>query len=141
MASVHIFGSPDLVGNIHRAALPGIARDAFIRGRRVERVAKARLAASPRRIASGALLRSITTEPMRVAGGATGARVGSGLYYALWVHEGTGLFGPNHTPIVPKRRKFMRFIPEGSAEAVFARSVKGMPPNPFLRDAMGAALL
>ena len=54
--------------------------------------------------------------------------------YAAFVHEGTGLYGPHKTKIVPKDKKAL-FWP-GAAHPV--RSVRGMKGNPFLTDAAEA---
>jgi hypothetical protein len=51
--------------------------------------------------------------------------------YAGHVHQGTGLYGPHKTKIVPKKGKAL-FWP-GAAHPV--RSTKGMQANPFLRKA------
>jgi hypothetical protein len=51
--------------------------------------------------------------------------------YAKYVHEGTGLYGPHKTKIVPKGKKAL-FWP-GAAHPV--RAVKGMKANPFLLKA------
>lgn len=48
--------------------------------------------------------------------------------YAQYVHEGTGLYGPHKTKIVPKGKRAL-FWP-GAAHPV--RAVKGMKANPFL---------
>ena len=48
--------------------------------------------------------------------------------YAGYVHEGTGLFGPHKTKIVPKNKKALYW--PGAAHPV--RAVKGMHGNPFL---------
>ena len=67
--------------------------------------------------------------------------------YARYVEEGTGLYGPHHQKIVPKNGKFLVFPAKGKAtlggrvkreyagkpgSLVFARSVKGSKPQPFL---------
>lgn len=60
--------------------------------------------------------------------------------YALYVHEGTGIYGPKGAPIKPKTKRFLRFkLPDGTI--VYAKSVKGMPGRPFLVEALviGAA--
>ena len=46
---------------------------------------------------------------------------------------GTGIHGPKGRKIVPKKGKFLVF--EGKDGLVFARSVEGMKPQPFLRPA------
>ncbi len=77
--------------------------------------------------------------------------VGTNLDYALWLEEGTGLFGPLKKKIVPKRAKALRF-PAGSAgftlagrrrsgrggaqaSFVFAKSVKGIKPRRYAAQA------
>lgn len=54
--------------------------------------------------------------------------VGFTALYAKHVHEGTGLYGPHRTKIVPKNKKAL-FWP-GAAHPV--RAVRGMKGNPFL---------
>lgn len=51
--------------------------------------------------------------------------------YAKYVHEGTGLYGPHKTKIVPKGKKAL-FWP-GAPHPI--RAVKGMKGNPFLLKA------
>ncbi len=67
------------------------------------------------------------------------ARIGSNLPYALYVHEGTGVFGPRGAPIRPVRGRYLVFTPRGANRPVFARSVKGMPGRPFLLQALNDA--
>ncbi len=50
--------------------------------------------------------------------------------YASWVEFGTGIFGPSGTPIVAKG-KAMKF--EYKGKTIFAKSILGQPPQPFLR--------
>ena len=53
--------------------------------------------------------------------------------HGKWVHEGTGLFGPHRTHIVPTHFRFMLFNIGGKW---FQREkVKGQRPNPFLTNA------
>lgn len=86
MARVRI--SP-LVGARIRARLDTpLARDMLRRGQRVETAAKRRISHSPRRIDTGRLRSSLTTQPIR-RGPVPGVRVGSNVEYALYVHEGT----------------------------------------------------
>lgn len=75
---------------------------------------------------------------------------GSPLAYARYVHDGTGIYGPHATPIVPVTAKALKFEaravfagrrgptrqPKGKGSTVFAKSVKGMEGRPFLSDAM-----
>lgn len=61
-------------------------------------------------------------------------RVSSNVLYAMFVQSGTGIFGPSATPIVPVSASALVF--EIGGEMVFARSVLGMKPNPYLDRAM-----
>jgi hypothetical protein len=117
-----------------------VARDLIKRGIKVQSRAKRNLGGStgsgPRRVDSG-LLRATLGTQLRSDGGDLVMRVGSGLYYSLWVHNGTGLYGPRHTWIVPKAKKFMRWTDKGG-KVHFAKRVKGMKPNPYLKNALPA---
>lgn len=55
--------------------------------------------------------------------------------YSLFVHNGTGLFGPKKDFIRPKTAKFLSWI-GADGKRIYARKVKGMPGTPFLADAM-----
>lgn len=71
------------------------------------------------------------------------AQIGSDHPAALWVEEGTGVYGPHRSPIVPTRGRFMRFKPRRATRGgafVFARQVKGQPGKHYLRDAIDAAV-
>lgn len=136
MARVRI--SPDLGKKVQAAALDGIARDMQRRGLRVESAAKVRISGHPKRVNTGRLRSTIKAVPIRRRG-VPGSRIGTNVKYALLVHNGTGIYGPRHQPIRPKTKKFLRFIPKGGAHYVFAKSVRGMRPNPFLTDALIAA--
>jgi hypothetical protein len=66
-------------------------------------------------------------------------RVGTNVYYARWVHDGTGIYGPRRMVIKPKRAKALvwRSQLHGQKSGKFrgyvvVKSVKGMRPNPFL---------
>ena len=73
-----------------------------------------------------------------------------GSQVALWIDEGTGLFGPRHQRITPKAAQALRWMggPAGSlrltgsqrkgkagagAGYVFARSTKGMEARPYIQ--------
>lgn len=53
---------------------------------------------------------------------------------ARWVHDGTGVYGPRGTPIVPRKAKFMVFYIDGIK--FVRRSVLGQEPQPYLREAL-----
>lgn len=66
------------------------------------------------------------------------AQVGSDLQYARWAHDGTGIHGPHRTPIVPTKRKAMRFPGKGGA-IIFTKKSSGMVGQPYLAEALVAA--
>lgn len=120
----------------------GVYRDMLRRGLRVQTMAK-RLAP----VDTGRLRQSIAlgSEPRVVEGESTIAIVvGTDLEYAAAVHRGTGIFGPHHTPITPKRGKLLVFEVggpgRGGQRLVVARSVRGQPGRPFLKDALKAVV-
>lgn len=57
--------------------------------------------------------------------------------YAIFVHEGTGIYGPLGVPIVPKKANMLYW--EDSAGKHFSKSVKGQRPNPFMPRIAAAA--
>jgi hypothetical protein len=56
-----------------------------------------------------------------------------GVAHSKWVHNGTGLYGPHKTPIVPRRAPFLVFHYRG--RKWIKRSVRGQRPQPFLDQA------
>jgi hypothetical protein len=62
--------------------------------------------------------------------------VGSDLEYAGFVEEGTGLYGPRHSRIYPRRARVLRFRPKGGGAFVFAPSVAGSPGIHYLERAV-----
>jgi hypothetical protein len=103
------------------------------RGRKVQRHAQRNVKSR-----TGALARSIEVRQAMFAG-APGVEVYTNLYYALWVHDGTGIYGPTGRPIRPRRAQYMVFRGSGGA-LVYARSVRGQRSNPYLRDALRSAV-
>jgi hypothetical protein len=65
------------------------------------------------------------------AGGELAISVIAQTPYAMWVHEGTGIYGPLKRPIVPVHAKALSWIGADGVR-VFAKSVKGMRGRPFL---------
>lgn len=80
------------------------------------------------------------------------ADITAGTTYAVWRHEGTGVFA-GRPPLTPKRGRYMRFqrtrnigplLPQGGfrrgprkpSAVVYARSVRGQPGSPFLVSAI-----
>lgn len=118
----------------------GVVRDLLRRGLLVETQAKRNLGGigGPKRIDTGRLRASIATQVVH-RNGAPAVIVGTNVNYAILVHEGTGIYGPRHAPIRPRRAKRLRFKPKGSRRFVYARQVRGMAPNRFLANALTAA--
>lgn len=79
--------------------------------------------------ASGRLRQSIRTEDARLVSPtrATG-RVLAHAPYAIYQHEGTGIYGPYRRRIRPKRAKALRFFWRKAGGIVFFKSVKGAKP-------------
>ncbi len=78
-------------------------------------------------------------------------RVGTNLDYAVFVHEGTGIYA-GRGPIKPKKGKYLswpvknnsgqggrRYKAGATQRYAFAKQVKGQPGQPFLRNALDAA--
>ncbi len=77
---------------------------------------------------------------------------GSDEPHALWVHNGTGIYGPNRTPIRPRSGQYLVFtpyriigvrtgtgvggirIPKNKRRSVRSRQVRGQPATPFLTE-------
>lgn len=121
---------------IHSYVHELMLRDLERRGQRVQARARRLLAGEadhPRRVDTGALRADIrvTTHTDRV-------RIGTRRSYARWVHDGTGIYGPRRRVITPRRARALAFRGRGGGR-VIVRSVKGMRPNRFLRDALIAA--
>lgn len=121
----------------------GLARDLLKRGIRVQARARRNLGGTtgtgPRRVATGQLRANIAVQ-LRSFQGLPAVRVGSNLKRARWIHDGTGIYGPRRKPITPKNKKVLRWA-AASGGYHFAKSVKGMQPNPFLEKALPAANL
>ncbi len=71
--------------------------------------------------------------------------------HAMWVHDGTGIYGPKRTPIRPRRAKLLVFRPyrligpvksgkrglipkKYGRRTVAVAQVRGMPRTPFLTE-------
>jgi hypothetical protein len=105
----------------------GIARDLLRRGYRVEAQAKRNVA---RNKDTGRLQASIHTK-LEIKYGKPVVAVGTPLFYAVFIHEGTR----PHGPVSAQRMAW--FGRDGNP--VFARWVRGINANPFLSDALTAA--
>lgn len=118
----------------------GVVQDLLRRGLLVETQAKRNLGGigGPKRIDTGRLRASINTQ-LVTRNGEPAVLVGTNVFYARWVHDGTGIYGPRGRRITPRSAKRLRFRPTGQRKYVYARSVSGMRPNPFMKNALHAA--
>lgn len=122
-----------------------IVRNVTTLGQRVQRVAMRRVDHD-----TGKLAASIRVE-VGSRPGFVYADIGSDLEYAIWHHEGTGIYGKRGRMIRPRSARFMRFKPgktprpttSGYRPArpdtrgiVYARQVRGQPPNRYLTSAL-----
>jgi len=114
-------------------------------GRQVQNEAKRRCPVDEGR------LRASITNTVTVAGSQIIVRVGTVVEYALYVHNGTGIYGPSGKPITPLRQFSARPVTRAPRRAalrwpskgggfVFRHQVNGARPNPFLTDAFEAVL-
>jgi len=111
-------------------------RDLARRGENVVRTARSNLNRNPRRINTGKLASDIKARPT-VVGINPAIDIGTSLYYARWVHDGTGIYGPRGGYIYPRRARMLSWVDKGGSRR-FAKRVRGMEPNHFLRDALQA---
>lgn len=147
MSSVHHVFNEALLQQMMHSPNGAVAKDLIKRGARVESRAKRNLGggiSGPKRINTGHLRSSIKSQ-LIVRPEGLAVRVGTGVRYARWVHDGTGIYGPYHVPILPKHGKVLVWrskiygAKKGKwAGKVVVRSVKGMKPNPFLHNALPA---
>lgn len=138
MASFHVL-NPVEINRILRSPVGPVAKNLLKRGIKVQSQAKRNLGGNtgsgPRRIDHGLLRASIGTQ-LATYGDELAVRVGTNVYYGLWVHDGTGIYGPRHTPIRPKQAKALRFFWKKEGRWVVTKSVRGMRPNTYLKSAL-----
>lgn len=89
---------------------------------------------APRR--SGALADSVEVEPARQTSQGAAVRVVVNAEYGRFVEEGTGIYGPEGTPIVPRNGNVLVFDWPAAGGIVFARHVRGMEPTHFWARAL-----
>lgn len=129
--SVRIEINGSALNRLLRSPTGPVARDMLKRGNKVRAAARRRINSR-----TGDLARSIEVNIV-IADGAAGARIGTDLFYARFVHDGTGIYGPSHRPIRPKRGKALAF--QGSSGNVVVASSQGQRGTHFLRNALRAA--
>lgn len=119
---------------VTKLARPGgpIYRDLFTTGKRVEAAAKRH---ASKNVDSGRGRASITTRMLR-RGDVPVARIGTNVGYMRFIHDGTGRYGPRRRDITPRRGKVLVWKSRKTGKLIFAKSVKGIRPNPFLKRGM-----
>lgn len=110
----------------------------YVLAQRAERVAYvARALTNTLGFGTGRLSASIQRSRVsRDASNRLSVRVGSDLYYALWVEEGTGIYGPHRTRITSRSGRAMRLELYMGTRVVFAKSVAGQQPQHYLANAL-----
>lgn len=144
MASYHKMNMQQLK-YIYESPLGPMARELTKQGIKVQSAARKNLnggVSGPRRVNTGLLRTSINTELGADAQGLV-VKVGTKLHYAIYIHEGTGIYGPKKRVIKPRVKKFMAFKSKryGAKKGkwkgwVFATEIKGIKPNRFLTTAV-----
>lgn len=118
----------------------GLARDLLRRGFKVATAAKRNLAggaSGPKRIDTGRLRSSIGPPRLTTRNGELAVLVGTNVFYAVYVHNGTGVHGPRRQPIRPRFKKLLKF--KIGNKTIYAKQVQGMEPNRFLSRALREA--
>lgn len=90
-------------------------------------------------VMTGAMLRTISDEIRVAPPRSVRGVVSSDDEAALWVQQGTGIFGPGASPIRPTRSRVLRWPNRnpgrgrpGEGLFVYRASVDGQPANPFM---------
>lgn len=83
----------------------------------------------------GDLYRSITLSPIEYRGKTLRVTISTkGIKHAMWVEEGTGVYGPKHTSIVPLKSPLLVFFWKKTGRWMYMSSVKGQPGKWMFRD-------
>lgn len=141
-----------VVVNLNGPALRSVAisvaeKDLTVRANRVLNQARRDI-----KVDTGTARASLHIEYSKGPGGEPIARIGSNLKYVIFLHEGTGIYGPKGSYIYPKNGRFMvwpvlnnsgsgnrRYSGGSTSSYAFARRTRGMPGDPFLLRALNAA--
>jgi len=92
------------------------------------------IAEQARNNTSGSLATNIIITPFEITEKEFKCSIICNVEYAEAVEDGSGIYGPNHTPIVAKNAKALHFIKDG--KDIFVKSVKGQPPQFFMKKAV-----
>lgn len=86
-------------------------------------------------IDKGVLRGSIQIQAASWSGDTVTGSVGTGpMDYALYMEQGTGIYGPTGAPITPKNKKVLAWFADGQWR--YAKSVKGVKPHWYMRGSV-----
>lgn len=128
--TININGSA--LNRLLRSPKGPVGRDMLKRGKKVEAAARRRINSRTGRLADSVKSKIV------IANGAAGVEVGTSLFYAKFVHDGTGIYGPAGRPIRPRKRGGALKFSTRSTTVYSAYSV-GQKGTHFLRNALRAA--
>ncbi len=137
MAKVYLKLFPQVIKQLFNNPASQAQREMREKAVQVQRLAQKNLLRSTG-FDTGRLSSSIKVERVMIDG-AVAFKVGTDVPYWRYIHDGTGIYGPKGQPIKPVRAKALHWRGPGG-EAMFARQVKGIKPNPFLRDAFNSVM-
>lgn len=60
--------------------------------------------------------------------------------YAVYQHEGTGIYGPKGKPIRPVKAKLLTWVDPDTGKRIWAKEVRGTPAKKYLERAINFAL-
>lgn len=85
-------------------------------------------------IDKGQLRAGILIEPVSWVGTTAKGVVAATAGHSLWQEQGTGIYGPHHTPIRPKTKPMLAWYSGGQWH--FAKSVRGSKPKWFMKGSV-----
>lgn len=121
-----------LLNQLLRSPAGPVAKNMLFRGRRVRDAARRNVNSRTHNLA-----RSIKVSVV-IVNGSAGAQIGTSVFYAKFVHDGTGIYGPSGRPIRPSRRGGALAF-EGRGGPVVVAHSKGQRGTHFLTNALRAA--
>jgi hypothetical protein len=143
---------PVAINELINSPSGGLVRDMIRRSIRVQTMAK-RLCKADTGLLRNSIMVELIYNGVHAGHEVPIARIGTNVAYAMMVHEGTGIYGPHGTPIIPTNKRYLAFMIKGARKRdsqgrfvkgqtkknfVRVASVKGQKPNHFLRDALPA---
>jgi hypothetical protein len=129
---VHIEINNRFMARLLRGPASPVAKNMLLRGRRVRDAARRNVNSR-----TGTLARSIEVS-IAPRGDGNGAQVGTSLFYAKFVHDGTGIYGPTGQVIRPRGTSRV-LVFDGRGGETFTRYSRGQRGTKFLIRALRAA--